>query len=192
LQSLLVNPHFLSAADDLNNAASGLRLLSLWSNAHVAGPLATNRRDHITRGILGFVYGALAGQDWSRAEGDYLTAPKAEHSQDRLARSVGGPPAFAVILRRDHSTIAEDTKTGERWFAERYKVSLSPALSSFALRVASCPSNVVARDQESLLRLFAEIKRISALLRGARLLALLSANDATDAPTAVLPSWTWQ
>jgi hypothetical protein len=52
LQVLLVNPRFLAPADDVNNTASALRLLLLWSNAHVAGPLATNRRDHVTRGIL--------------------------------------------------------------------------------------------------------------------------------------------
>lgn len=195
LQVLLVNPRFLAPADDVNNTASALRLLLLWSNAHVAGPLATNRRDHVTRGILGFVYGALTGHDWSQVEGDYLAAPRAEHSQDRLTRSVGGPPAFAVILRRDYRTIAEDTATGERWFAElaeRYKVCSNPALSSFALRLASCPSNVFAMYKENLQTLFTEIKRVPTLLRGARLLALLSANDTTDATTSMLPSWTWR
>ncbi len=194
LQSLLIEPRLPPPGDNLVDIRAILQLPQLWSESRVAGPLAANRRDHIAKRILGFLYGHLAGPDWARIEAAYLTSPGAEQVRQQLVRSVGGRPAFAVILYRDHHKIATNITSGQRWFAEiadRYKVSCNSDLCGFALRLASSPSGLARIYQDKLAHWLDEISRTPVLLRGARLLALLSLTDTSRANALPLPTWTW-
>jgi hypothetical protein len=131
----LIEPRFPPTGGNSIDICAVLKMLQLWSEARVAGALAANRRDHVANRILGFLYSQLAGPDWTRIEAAHLVAPAAAHVREQLMRSVGGRPAFAVILSRDHHKIAENINLGQRWFAEiasRYNVSSNSDLCVFA------------------------------------------------------------
>jgi hypothetical protein len=194
LQSLLIEPRLPPSGDNSIDIRAILQVLQLWSEARVAGPLAANRRDHIANRILGFLYGQLAGPNWARIEAVYLASPAAGYLREQLVRSVGGRPAFAVILARDHHKLTANINSGQRWFAEiaaRYKVSSNSDLCTFALRMASNPMGLSDIYRDALPRWLDDISRTPVLLRGARLLALLSLADASRANRFPLPSWTW-
>ena len=107
---------------------------------------------------------------------------------------MGGSPGFAVVLRRDCGKTEAGTGPGTEWFAEvaaRYQVSSDKGLCEFALQLASHPHHLLLVPKPILEGLLSDMQDKTVLMRGARLVALLSATQNPGFVGAVLPRWKW-
>ena len=155
-----------------------LEFVRLWSEARPLGPLVDIRRKRVIERLINRLYARLCGHRWAEAEAAYLSNPDSEFALQRLQRSVGGPPAFSSVLRRDYERMESGTGLGTQWFAElaaRYQVCSEIGLCEFALQLTSHPDHLLRLPEHIIDGLLLEIKENMVLLRGARLLALLAA-----------------
>ena len=193
-QGLVMEPDLHDVDGDTVRVADILDLLRLWSEARLFGPLANMRRRRIVERLVNRLYSRLCGRRWSEAEATYLSKHQSEPELKQLERLVGGSPGFAVVLRRDCEKMEEGTGPGTQWYAEvaaRYQVCSDKGLCEFALQLASHPHHLLLVPKPVLDRLLSDIRDKTVLLRGARLLALLSATKNPGVAGAVLPRWKW-
>jgi hypothetical protein len=171
-----------------------LDLLRLWLQARVVGPLAGIRRGHVITRLANRLYARLCGSKWADAEAAFISNPKSAFALQQLERSVGGLQGFPVILQREHERMAAGMGPGTQWYtevAQRYEVCSKKPLCEFALRLASQPDQLLALPRAEFEGLLSQLHANSALLRGARLLALLSAANDQNATANTLPRWKW-
>jgi hypothetical protein len=194
LKGLGIEPDLHDLDGDTVQLIEILNLLRLWGEARLLGPLASIRRTRVVERLVNRLYSRLCGRRWSEAEAAYLSNVQSGPESKRLERLVGGSPAFAAVLRRDYGRMEAGTVAGTQWYAEvaaRYEVSYDKDLCEFALQLASDPHHLRVVPKPVLDRLLTDIRDKTALLRGARLLALLSAKKNPGSARAVLPRWKW-
>lgn len=194
LQGLSVRPGVPELSNGSVSPADALRVLALWHEARLSGFLATVRHQQVLDGLLQAVFGALCGTDWAEGEARFRSNPRSPHTLEYLKAEVDKRPSFAAVLRQDHSRMDGNAAQGARWFAEvaaRYKVCKDQKLCEFALRLASQPHRLSAACGANLDNLLRQIAYSPAILRGARLLALLSASRNGNATPSLLPGWKW-
>lgn len=196
LQGLSVRSEFCDVQDSTFLPGRALSLLAMWSEARLAGFLSNIRRQKIVDGFLSATCEKLCGTDWGEAEAAFLESPNARltHATDILQRAVDRRPSFAVVLRRGFERMNDDTKDGSLWFsgvAKRYRICPDTNLCDFALRLASEPQRLPLLCGTGLEGLLGRLGEKPALLRGARFLALLCANQNTDGSSILLPRWKW-
>ncbi|MDO8589230.1 MAG: hypothetical protein Q7T82_19560 [Armatimonadota bacterium] len=194
LQSLDIEP-------DLHELDSGniqvrhvLDLLRLWSEARLVGPLVGIRRNRVLGRLINLLYSRLCGRKWAEAEAAYLSDPQSLSALQQLERSVGGSQAFPVILLRGHDRMEAGTGPGTEWYAEvaaEYKICSEKDLCEFALRLASQPHKSLLLPEAKFDGLLHQIGQKPALLRGARLLALLAASQNHAFDGGAFPRWKW-
>ena len=171
-----------------------LESLKLWSEARLLGPLVGIRRGRVIDRLVNRLYSRLCGQHWAEAEAAYLLNSHSGFDAQKLARSVGGPRAFPIVLSREHDRMETDTDSGKRWFvsvAARYQVSTDQGLCEFALQFASHPHELLGLPKSVLDGLLLDIKDKSVVLRGARLVALLAARNNPGPLGGIFPRWKW-
>jgi hypothetical protein len=187
LHDLLVEPSLPAISTD-NQILARLVSLDLWNGARLAGPLADSRRGHIVRRLKESVYSSLYGTRWSEAEKAFLEASASPLAVQRLVSAVGSQ-SFAVVVQRGANAIASGPDEAARWFCEvagRYAIAQDNQLCVFALRLALSPFNLSAVFGSRTNTLLTEARQHPALLRGARLAALVSGTEETgELPFAV-------
>jgi hypothetical protein len=97
---------------------------------------------------------------------------------------------FAALLRRDYPTKGDNLAQASHWYADaaaRYHVCTERNLSEFALRLASQPQRLFESYGGDLNGFLNEIRGNPTILRGARLLALLCANQNRSEAARLLP-----
>jgi len=172
-----------------------LHLLELWMDARLAGPLAGIRRDRVVLRLCQCLYTRMCGSRWGKAEIAFLGNTESAGLLDALVGLVDRRPSFGIVLHRDAGATESGTAERTNWFAAlaaQFSVCHEPSLAEFALRLASQPhrlSRAYADQLDSLLR---KIIDYPALLRGARLLALLDVAKRTGGAGSSLPRWTWR
>lgn len=194
LEGLSVRPAFHELRNSSVTLTETLRLLELWHKARLSGFLATVRHQQVVNGFLQAVFGALCGPDWAEGEARFRSSPGSSNALKFLKMEVDKRPSFAAVLHRQHSQMDGSVVQGARWFADvaaRYKVCKDRELCEFALRLASQPHRLPAVYGGNLGHLLDQIAKSPAVLRGARLLALLSASRNGDATPFLLPRWKW-
>jgi hypothetical protein len=194
LQGLSVRPSFGELSNGSVTPAEALRGLALWYGTRLSGFLAGVRHQQVVDGILQAVFGTLCGSDWADGEARFRSNPRSPRALEFLKMQVDTRPSFAAVLCQDHSKMDRNAAEGTRWFADvavRYKVCKDHKLCEFALRLASQPHRLAASWSANLDDLLAQIANAPAILRGARLLALLSARRSGDATPSLLPGWKW-
>jgi hypothetical protein len=82
------------------------------------------------------------------------------------------------------------------WYAElarRYKICTDPGLCTFALKLASAPDRIADGYGANLDNMLGQLAAAPAILRGARLLAALCAQEQGQsiAGPSLLPRWRW-
>jgi len=193
-QGLVIEPDLHDLDSDSVEVIDILDLLRLWSEARLLGPLANMRRRRVVERLANRLYSRLCGRRWSEAEAAYLSNLHSEPELKQLERQVGGSPGFAVVLRRDYGRMEAGTGPGTQWYAEvaaRYQVSSDKGLCEFALQLASHPHHLLLVPKPILEGLLSDMHDKTVLLRGARLVALLSATQNPGFVGAVLPRWKW-
>lgn len=198
LQGLGVSP----ACDDVGTAALALaescRILALWRKARLAGFLADSRCQQVRNGIAIAIFERMCGANWASAESEYRRNPASANANDNLKRCVvdGRTPSFAVVLHRDHETMNRNFSQASAWYAElarRYNVCADPGLCTFALKFASAPDRIVDGYGANLDQMLRQLAAAPAILRGARLLAAMCAQEQGPPIVAapLLPRWRW-
>lgn len=194
LQGLSINPEYSELSNGSVTPLDSLRLLGLWRGARLSGFLVNLRHHKVIEGLLAAIYGRLAGQNWMRVESAYLRNPELPSTLDALVRAVHRHNSFAVVLQRDYSRMDDDIVQATNWFSDlaaRYQICSDRELCKFALRLASQPDQLIQECDQELDNLLDNIITTPVILRGARLLALLSANQKSDGPVLMLPRWKW-
>lgn len=169
-----------------------LRVLRLWQDARLAGFLRETRRKTIVHGILSVVFERVCGIRWSKAEAAFLNNREA-HLSD-LQRNVQRKSGVAVVLREHAATLSVNLEEGCEWFAEvmsRYGLCRDPVLSRFSLHIASEPGRTPAVFAEHFDGLMNALSGTPAVLRAARFVALLCANQDPEEPPEMCPRWRW-
>lgn len=196
LKGLSISPHFPELQSASVNIRRVIRILALWQNARLSGFLANVRHQQVIEGLLAGLYGALCGENWRRAEATFKLSPTSRQSIDGLQAAVEKRPSFAAVLRRDYTNMnGNGFAHGCRWFADvakRYRVCTDPDTCTFALKLASAPAQLLRMNRDELDQRLEEVRSRPAILRGARMLALLSANPDASAPGQLLPRWAWR
>jgi len=172
-----------------------LRQIELWMKARLAGPLASFRRDRVVRALCQILYARLCGTRWARAEAAFLDNPQSQQLTDQLITSVDRTPGFAIVLQRDGTTTQIGTRERARWFgdlARSFRVCGDARLSEFALMVAGQPHQVPLVKREEMDPLLHQLNERPALLRGARLLALLDVAKRAGGVGSTIPRWAWR
>lgn len=193
-QGLVIEPDLRDLDGEAVEIIHILHLLRLWSEARLLGPLAGMRRKRVVERIASRLYSRLCGRRWTEAEAAYLSNLQSEPELRQLERLVGGSPGFAVLLRRDCARMEMGTNSGTQWYAEvadRFQVCSDKGLCEFALQLASHPQNLILVPRSVLNGLLSDITTKTVLLRGARLIALLSATKNPGFAGAVFPRWKW-
>lgn len=189
LQELAVVPDLSTLAVAADNLIPALELLQLWLQARLMGPLAALRRARVVNAVLARIYSPFSGHRWTEAESN------SQRQIDALTHAVAGPPGFAAVLRRDYARLNDAPETGKEWFADtanRYGVSRDRGLCEFALQFVSQPHRMTAPHVRPVLPvLLADLAKHAILLRGARLVAILSSVDEPAAEGVLLPRWKW-
>jgi hypothetical protein len=171
-----------------------LSLLALWSETRAVGPLIGIRHMRVLQRLHNRLYSALCGQNWGQAEEFYVSNASSESALQRLLKSVGEPYGFAATLYREFDRMNGSKELRIRSFTEvaaRYHDGCNEGFCEFALRLASVPYQILRWPRVALEPLFQEIKERAVLLRGARLLALLSAVADTHSAGKPVPRWQW-
>lgn len=192
LQGLIIEPDLHDLDGGTIQVLHILDLLRLWSEARHAGPLVGMRRSRIIERLIKRLYFHLCGYRWAAAEDAYLSNPRSASALQRLQRSVGGSPGFSVVLTRDYERMEAGTNLGVQWYAEvaaRYQICSDEGLCEFAIQLASSPHLLLRLPNPILDPFLREIDEKSALLRGARLLALLTATKNHGSADGAFPRW---
>jgi len=193
LHELGVLPNFTEQKNGDISLAEAICLFDLWSNARLAGPLAESRRQMVTDGFLCNIYRKICGSNWARAEEAFHIDPTSTGAIERLKQEIDSHNGFAALLARDFNRIQDEFAPASQWFsdlAKRYDVCPEAQICDFSLWLACQPQSLsrVCEDLESFLN---EVRQYPAILRGARFLALMSANEDQIQPARLMPSCTW-
>lgn len=192
LQGLGVTPSFDEIHDGSVPLANVLHMLELWRDARLAGFLSDTRRGQVTGGFLAAIYEKLCGTNWASMERAFLARPHSRRAIDTLQHAVDRRSGFAAVLRRDGAMMGDDLAANAQWYTDlagRYDICSDPKLCEFALRLASQPHRLPHLFGDGLGAFLDQISEQPALLRGARLVALLSANQDRDASPAPTSRW---
>jgi hypothetical protein len=142
------------------------------------GFLADIRRQQVTRAINDAIVRGLCGERWAAAEERYNRNPRSHHALEALKAEVERRPSFAAVLCHEPWRFDGDADRRDRNFAEiarRYGICSDEKLCSIALRLANGsarPTKALANEN-----VMAQLARHPALMRGARLLAIIEAAD---------------
>ena len=151
-------------------------LLRLWFNARQAGFLVDVRQRQVTRSIFNAILRSICGQNWVKAEEDFVERPLSPDTLDALENLVDRHTHFGRSLRQGDAS-ESDRIVAVRFAGEarRHGVSRDQDLCLFALRVAGRQANALADP-----RLEFRVRQLvdnPALLRGARLISCLREHD---------------
>ncbi|HXY99029.1 MAG TPA: hypothetical protein VEI03_03450 [Stellaceae bacterium] len=193
---LVATPKLKPPSSDPKSLIEIVNWLQLWTEARLTGSLVQIRRLKVTEALTELIYRVLCGPDWCRAEKEVLNRGASEETLQALCKLVGGVSAsgFAVILRREAQKLESGTTAGKKWFAGKaaqYNISTDPALCEFALKLASQPQRLCAMYRENLEGFFKQVAANPVLLRGARLVALISATHGSSETGRGMPRWQW-
>ena len=175
-----LNPKFSYLQRDLEEFRQISRLLEKWRSARLFGPRIDYKQQKIIKGILSVLYKMLYGPNWVQGEKQFLEH-RSLHTLDNLLSRVHKNNAFAYQLLRQRSNFKRSSNLRIPWFfrvACYHSVcsSYDYELCKFALHYASQPHAHFSRySSDELDDFFYMFQNKPALLRGARLLALVTA-----------------
>lgn len=197
LRGLALVPEFNEVSDKTISIAGALRLGSLWADTKIWGSLAKNRQQQIVSQLLDEIYSQLYSPFWMKREKRFVSHPEAMGFQEDLKKSVSKHNCeFANDLLANYNLmhIENNIGRGKRWFyrfAEKHKICDDQTLCELALRLSSQPFKTPSFYGAEFDVLMKDIQTKGWLLRGARLVALLSYAQYPKASTLPLPRWPW-
>ena len=195
LKALRIIPTFSDSREGSSDLTRCLQLLESWSNPRLYGPLVGMRQETVIDGLLGEIYGRLCGKNWTSKEAAFRKNPEDRRAVEALQHTVDNYSGFASALLKGSAKMDDDVTAASQWYADvaqRHNISARPRLCDFALRLAIQPHRLSETfGTDEIRSLIGQVKSKPAIVRGARLLALLGANQDRTQPTPILPRWKW-
>lgn len=148
-----------------------------WLNARCSGFLIRTRYFNVISFISNSLCAMLCGENWAKAEANIQENSMPQQIFEGMKSHVDKNLNFAKALFDDFSSAEEHTAQPISWFTEtatRHKISNNRELCEFALHLTSSPHVLESLSFAELHALSLEIFNNPAILRGARLLALLT------------------
>jgi hypothetical protein len=182
LHGLSVHPRLTELYNRSVTYVKALRVLGTWHSGRPYGFLVDIRRQQVAFAINDGIVRGLCGERWAGAEERYKRNPRSRYALDALKAEVDRRPSFAAVLCHEPWRFDGDSDRRVRNFSEiarRYGICSNEELCAIALRLAdgsARPTKALADED-----VMAQLARHPALLRGARLLALLEAAESTGA-----------
>jgi len=176
LQGLGVKPDASDVESGRTSPASAIRVLCLWLDARLVGPLAEIRRKQITDKLSTAIYTRLCGRQWAAAERTFLENPATPSSTDVLRRKVHHIGGFSVVLERDCVRLLEDVDRSIAWYTDlvrKHKVCEDSALCEFAVRLAALPQSLPKRYGAALDKVVEQAGANPTIMLGPRFAMLL-------------------
>lgn len=182
LQDLADRPKLDFPLKDGDAVASLLYWLRDWSQARMVGPLATQRRAIVLRGMEDQLYETMCWKSWIDAERRYRDAsPSDARAKEQLENAVHQPASFAVGLSRaQRLAITDSIDDSSRFLLEHailYRICGDQKVCEAALRLAAIPEKFAEWAGPNIVKKLDALARLQPLLRGARMLVLLSADE---------------
>ena len=194
-KDLSIRPMFSDLRKGSIDLVRCLQRLGSWNNARLYGPLASVRQEAVINGLLSEIYGKLCGTNWIKREVAFRENPEDRRAVDALQYAVDKYSGFADALRMGCPKMGDDVAEVSLWYARLaalYHVSPKRKLCEFALRLASQPHRLFETfGVDEMRSLLGQVKSKPTIVRGARLLALLNANQDRTQPARMLPRWKW-
>ena len=179
LQDLQVNPAFPPLHRSAATLSKLLHLLGHWHGARRFGFLLDIRLQRIVDGLSHSLFSSMCGKNWVDAEIFFRKAPT-EGAAKNLLMLADRRTNFGAALRDFGSAFSSVARLSDQFLATavRYGICSDRRLCDFALRLAHQPHvTVLDADFDSLLP---SLMDNPAILRGARLLELLSASSSKE------------
>jgi hypothetical protein len=176
LQGLGVKPDTSDIESGRTSLASAIRVLCLWLDARLVGPLAEIRRKQVTDKLLAAIYTTLCGKQWAAAERTFIENPATPSSADVLRRKVHSVGGFSLVLERDYARLLEDIDRSVAWYtdlARKHDVCKDAALCEFAVRLAVLPQSLPKRFGDVLDTLVKQAADNRTIILGPRFAMLL-------------------
>lgn len=192
LKALDFSPKFRELSRNSQELTHVLRLLARWQKARHSGLLIDIRHRQVMVGILGALYEMLCGKNWGEAETQFRKNPTSSQVLENLKSQVDKHSSFADALTQNQPSIEESAAQKMLWFSEvaaRYNICMNHKLCKLAFRLASQPHTFTDPPFCDLDKLFTEITNNPAILRGARLLVLLTLSETDKDIPPTLPEW---
>ena len=189
LRGLGVRPECADLRNGSVTLMDSLHVLKLWHDARLSGFLPDIRRQHVLDGLLSAIYEIICGSTWARLEAQFRQDSNSQQAIDILQRAVDKHAGFAAVLRRDYANVCDNFDEALHWYADvatRYGICTERKVCEFALRLASQPQHLSQIPEAELGAVLNQLRTNPSILRGARMLALLFANQYRTAPA--LPS----
>ena len=182
LKGLAVDP-LVEVSNTLPGRLDALRLLRLWHDARQAGFLAGLRQRQVIHSIISAVFGSMAGESWATAEEAFTERPMSRDVLRLLEARVDRRGHFGRALCQHTLPSNSDSQIASSFAADAAVtgVSRDRDLCRFALRFATTPLDVLSGPD--LDARIAQLTENPALLRGARLVALLREQPGSGANT---------
>jgi hypothetical protein len=184
---LLIEPQFPTAPRSKELAFAIVKAIISWSDARLAGALATDRRARVVMRLKEYLYGVMCGPNWADAERDLRLGSSSDLAIEALIQCFERKRAFAVVLARDavkYARYVDHVRQREfACLAQRYAVApgvaSKPALDLYAVLMSGRrPSDA------DLMAMIDHLWDHPALTAGARLIQLLGQTDGYDAKIA--------
>ena len=179
---LLVEPQFASAPHSRERALAIVQAIVCWSDARLAGALATERRARVVARLKEHLYEVMCGPKWANAERGLRMDLPPDVAVEALLQCFEKKRAFALVLARDAGKFASFVDhVREREFAslaQRYAVAPG-VVSKPALDLSAVLDGGSRPSQGELITIIDHLWDHPALSAGGRIIQLLGRQDAT-------------
>lgn len=184
---LLVEPQFTRALPSKEQALAILQAIISWSDARLAGALATERRARVVMRLKEYLYEVMCGTSWANAERGLRLGPPSDVAVEALIRCFEKKRAFALVLVRDAVKYARlPNHVRQREFASlTHRYAVAPGvMSKPALNLSAVLDGGARPTEAELVAMIDHLWDHPALTAGARIIQLLGQQDVADIGTA--------
>jgi hypothetical protein len=184
---LLVEPQFASVPRSREQALAVVQAIVSWSDARLAGALATERRARVVARLKEYLYGVLCGPNWANAERRLRMGARTNEAVEPLLQCFETKRVFALVLARDANKYAHFPEhVRQREFAclaHRYAVAPG-VVSKPALDLTAVLDGRSRPTAAELAGIIDHLWDHPALTAGARIIQLLGQQDVAQPATS--------
>ncbi|RMB51380.1 hypothetical protein C8J44_3643 [Sphingomonas sp. PP-CE-3A-406] len=177
---LLVEPHFARVPRSKELALAIVHAIFSWSDARVAGALATERRARVVARLKEHFFEVMCGPNWANAERGLRMGLPVEAAVEALLQCFEKKRVFALVLARDAGKFARlADHVRQREFASlAHRYSVAPGVASKpALDLLAVLDGESRPAEAELIAIIDHLWDHQALTAGARIIQLLGRAD---------------
>lgn len=184
---LLVEPQFAKSPRSKERALAVVQAIISWSDARLAGALATQRRARVLGRLKEHLYEIMCGPNWANAERGLRGGSPPDVAVEALLQCFEKKRVFALVLARDaikYARLVDHVRQREfASLAHRYAVAPG-VVSKPALDLSAIVEGGSRPPQAELMAIIDHLWDHPALTAGARIIQLLGQQDAVHPGTA--------